>query len=249
MKPLWQQLANLVQAGCAEAGLDLVQPFAVEAYNRAVSAEYRLPDFGRARALGILIGNTRALWPCFVAALRAAPERLDDPHPLDRYVAEHVLAALQSVPLRWEVRWAQDGPPRRVAMQRLAHVSGLAFPSPTFLSIHAVFGPWIALRAAVVIDAEGPPAAPEIPNPCSGCEERCLPALRRALASLGEGPATQTGIAQQWMPWVAVRDACSVGQEHRYGEEQIRYHYAKDRTVLAQAHGHDGALRPRSGQA
>lgn len=233
MEPPWQELAALVGEGCVAAGLDLVQPFAVSAYNQSVSADYRLPDFGRSDALGILIGNTRLLWPRFIAALQAAPERLDDPHPLDRYVAEHVLAAIEPLPLRWEVRWAQERPPRRVAMQRLAHVSGLAFLSPTFLSIHPVYGPWIALRAAVVFDAVGPPDPPELPNPCSGCEERCVPALRRALASLGEGGATEAGILGRWEPWVAVRDACSVGRAHRYSEDQIRYHYAKDRSVLA----------------
>ncbi|MGH8586497.1 MAG: hypothetical protein ACREWE_10055 [Gammaproteobacteria bacterium] len=46
--------------------------------------------------------------------------------------------------------WAR--PPRRVAMQRLAHLSGLAYLSPSHLNVHATYGPWIALRAAVVID-------------------------------------------------------------------------------------------------
>ena len=30
-----------------------------------------------------------------------------------------------------------------------------------------------------------------------------------------------------------IRDACPKGHEHRYGDDQIRYHYAKDRAVLS----------------
>lgn len=32
--------------------------------------------------------------------------------------------------------------------------------------------------------------------------------------------------------WIAVRDACPIGREHRYPEDQLRYHYTKDRSLL-----------------
>jgi cyanocobalamin reductase (cyanide-eliminating) / alkylcobalamin dealkylase len=38
--------------------------------------------------------------------------------------------------------------------------------------------------------------------------------------------------ADTWRAWLAVRDACPVGREHRYGDDQIAYHYAKRRDAL-----------------
>ena len=38
--------------------------------------------------------------------------------------------------------------------------------------------------------------------------------------------------AATWHDWLGVRDACPVAREARYGEDQIRYHYAKDPTAL-----------------
>src|SRR5262249_52174813 len=64
-----QEITESVAAACAPAGFDLVQPFQVGWYNAAVHPAYRLPDFARPRALGILIGNTRALWPRLLAAV------------------------------------------------------------------------------------------------------------------------------------------------------------------------------------
>jgi hypothetical protein len=44
-------------------------------------------------------------------------------------------------------------------------------------------------------------------------------------------------VERGWRAWVAVRDACPVGRASRYGDEQIRYHYAKDRGVLERRGG------------
>ena len=210
-----------------------MQPFQVAGYNRVVDEELRLPDLGRSSALGVLIGNTRALWPCFLDAVRKNPRALDEDHPLDRYVGAAVLRALRPVGHRWEARFAHEPPPRRVAMQRLAHVSGLAYLSPSHLSVHAAYGPWIALRAAVVIDIDGPAnAPPEPPNPCPDCERDCMPKFRQAVAVAEVMPETHAEIERHWQAWLAVRDACPVGRSHRYGDDQIRYHYTKDRDSL-----------------
>lgn len=38
-----------------------------------------------------------------------------------------------------------------------------------------------------------------------------------------------------WRPWLAVRDACPLGREHRYSEQQVAYHYTKDAKWLREA--------------
>ena len=240
-----ETLVAEVAARCRAAGLDLIQSLCADWYNRSVEEPLRLPDFGRPHALAILIGNTRALWTPFVAALQARPALLDAEHPLDAYVVESVGKAVASCSMAPcnEVRWAHEGPPRLVAMQRLAHVAGLAYLSPAHLSIHRVYGPWIAWRAVVCVDAEGPAGPSPAPaSPCDDCDVRCVAALRAAVA-------TGTRVPEHWRAWVAVRDACPVGVSYRYDEEQIRYHYTRDKGVLCAltAHRAPGTGSVRSG--
>lgn len=210
--------------GCAALGFDLVRPFAVGWYNAAVAAEYRLaaaPD-----RLGLLIGNTRALWEPFLAAWRTDPALHDDPHPVDRYSATRLTALAAELRLGGEFRFAHEPPPRRLAVQRLADVSGLAPLSPVGLNVHPRFGPWIGLRAALVLDRCGPSGPPPaVANPCADCATTCMPAFERARAADGSLPDT-------WHLWLAVRDACPVGRAHRFSEAQIVYHYTKDRRAL-----------------
>ena len=42
-------------------------------------------------------------------------------------------------------------------------------------------------------------------------------------------------VAPDWTLWLAVRDACPLGREHRYPEPYLRYVYTKDTGVLRAA--------------
>jgi len=227
------QITARVAARCGAGGLDLTHPFRVAWFNDGAVAGERLPDFDRADALGLLIGNTRGLWPRFLDARHRDPALRAEPDPIERYTARVVSAALADAPVRWRVRWAHDPAPRRPPMQRLAHRAGLAYLAPCALNVHAVYGPWIALRAVVVFDARGPDGPPpEPPNPCPDCATACLPAFARAAAALRDNPGAAIGLGDTWRLWLAVRDACPVGRDHRYSEAQIAYHYRNDRSVL-----------------
>ena len=201
-----------------------MQPFAAAWYDEVVAPEYRLPRV-RPDALALLIGNTRALWPRFVAAL---PELAGDPDPLERYIMRAVTAALADV--RHEVRYAHEPPPRRIAIQRAAAVAGLAWLAPSHLSIHPVYGPWIGLDAIVVLDEAAPAERPAPPPPCPACDHACQPALARALAA--SDPANHRAVEAAWPVWLAIRDACPTGRAHRYSDEHIRYVHSKDRALL-----------------
>ena len=232
----WDRVAADLTRRCRPAGLDLVHSLCVSWYNDRVEPPFRLPDFGRPGTLAIVIGNTRVLWPRFVEALRVAPERLGADDPLEAYVMENVRTALAPLSAAWEVRWAHETTPAPVAMQRLAHAAGLAYLAPSHLSVHPVYGPWIALRAVVLVDIDGPPGEPPtVASPCDDCERTCMVAFQHALDAAGHDIQTHDALEAHWKLWLAVRDACPTGRAYRYDDEQARYHYTKDRAILRRA--------------
>lgn len=215
----WERVTDRVASMVAVDGLDLAAPVDVNRYNAVVDEPYRVPTFDRESTLGIVLGNTKAMWPCFVEAMKNDTALFASENPLDDYVMGIVREAVAHVPFETEVRFSHEPPPRRVAMQRLAEIASLAWLSPAHLSIHPTYGPWFALRALVVVDLDGPPTI-EPPAPCAYCESGCKPTLAWALGS--DDPND----------WIAVRDACPMGAKYRYNEPQLRYHYEKDRNKL-----------------
>jgi methylmalonic aciduria homocystinuria type C protein len=218
-------------------GLDLVHPFAVEA---GLDALFPFPRFGRESCLGLLIGNSRALWAPFSAWVSASGAGRED--PLDDYVAEAVGEVLTGA--RAEVFFTQrrdyvaGSGVAAVPFQRLGREIGFAALGPAHLSVHPVYGPWFAFRAVVVLDAPAPAelalASPRL-KPCGSCSQPCVGAVEEALRASGTGDASRpvrADIREHWRRWVAVRDSCPHGGAHRYGEAQIGYHYTKDRAHL-----------------
>jgi hypothetical protein len=217
----------------SEAGFDLVAPLQVGWYNQRVAPAFRLTDWGSARHLGLVIGNTRALWAKFLAALAADAELASAAQPLDSYTERCLRGALLALDLPCSVRFAHSVGEERVAMQALAHAAGLAYLSESHLSVHAVYGPWIGLRAAVSFGVPGPGGpAPTLPHPCGGCGGGCLPAFRRVARALS-GQLDAAAARAHADLLLACRDACPTGREHRYEASQIGYHYSGDRSLLA----------------
>ena len=198
-------------AALAAAGFDLAQPF-----DTAAAGVPALADPERRR--GLLVGNTRALWPIFTAALRADPALAASPDPLDRYT-EAQLARIFPTERLWFGHRRYDG--AFLPMQRLAVAAGLGTLAPTQLVIHPTYGPWFALRAVVALP--GTPASSPQPSPPCHCDHPCTNALATALAARGP---------DAWRAWLAVRDACPVGRAHRYSDDQLAYHYTKNRGLL-----------------
>ncbi|MCX5745384.1 MAG: hypothetical protein NT062_23140 [Proteobacteria bacterium] len=137
----------------ADAGLDVVHAFDLRAH--ALDG-FPLPD----RRVGLLIGNTRALWPRFLAARR------DEPDPLDRHV-ERALEAFGAIYAHRTYAGAY------VPVQRIAIATGLAAPSPSGLLVHPIYGQWFGLRAIVAIDGD-PPHREPLARACT-CTSACDP--------------------------------------------------------------------------
>jgi Methylmalonic aciduria and homocystinuria type C family len=225
-------VAEGLRSRCDEAGFDVVYPFGIDWFNDVVEPSLRLPDGGRRGALGFLIGNTRRLWSVFVRALRNDASLLAAEHPLDAYVERALAgAAIGSIRDRHTILFAHRMTPAPIAIQRAAHEAGLAHLSPSRLSVHPAYGPWWSLRAVIVVDAEGPTGdRPRAPDLCTPCSKPCLAAFDRAVAVTDV--TRPDDVEKNWQSWAHVREVCPVGQASRYGDDQLRYHYTKDRSVL-----------------
>lgn len=186
-----------------EAGFDVTQELDLGATG--------IPGF---KGRGLLVGNTRALWPIFIAARNADPELRASHDPLDLYTERTLARAFPGARV-WFAHRQYDA--AFLPFQRIAVVAGLAALAPTQLVIHPIYGPWFALRAVVALDGD-PPATRPLIYRCTGtCEQRLADALQ----------------TDDWRAWLAMRDACCVGREFRYGETQLAYHYTKDLALLS----------------
>lgn len=223
----WETVVPPLVERLAAGGLCLWSWTTVQRYNAAVDPAYALPSLGRDRTPCLVVGNDRRLWSHLIEDLRERPGARAD--PVDEYVARKVAVAVAAAPVAVEVRLAPEPPPRRVALQRLAHLAGLGHLGPAHMVLHPRVGPWLALRAALVLDLEPPEIEPDpAPDPCAGCPRPCLPALEEARRATGDDPARD-----HWQRWLAIRDACPEGRQERYGPRQLRYHYAGDPADLA----------------
>lgn len=251
--PTPEQVLEAVRSGAALAGFDLVKPLGVGWYNARVEGTLRLDSLGSEEHLALIIGNTRALWPVFLDALAADRALAACPDPLDAYTTRSMTRLASSLGCASSVRFAHARGKDTIAIQQLAHVAGLAYLTETHQSVHPTYGPWLSLRAAICVAVPGPAGpAPTLSHPCGGCARRCAPAFERALATV-DAPPSEANMRANWLSWLAWRDSCAVGREHRFSDEQLRYHYLQDPDQLRrqwQGHGdpaprHFGP-RPRS---
>jgi hypothetical protein len=221
------------------AGFEVLGAVHVGAYNQTLPAQleaYRLPSLRSDHDAVLVIGNTRRLWPLFLHAYETDGLRAEA-HPLDAYSRQHIGKAAavvaEDLGTRHAVRYSFDPPPNTVAISRLASLAGVAEASPVGLCVHPDYGPWFSLRAAVVFDVQGPSVTPSRPT-CSACTSRpCLPARDELLRTCGSS-YDRRAFLENWRTWLAMRDACPVGRSVRYSDQQVRYHYLKDRAALTE---------------
>lgn len=235
--PIFSEVAAALNSRLRPAGFDVLGAVNVGAYNRTLASEhegFRLPELRDERDLVLVVGSTRRIWPLFLRACARAP--LDrEAHPFDTYSRLRVGRAASEVAnelgLQHAIRYSFDRTPQAVAIQRLATLSGVAELAPIGLCVHPAHGPWFSLRAAVLFDVEGP--APHAASPtCSTCSSRPCLAARDEMLGRCAGALDESAFQVDWRAWLAMRDACPVARSARYDEQQIRYHYVKDRSIL-----------------
>lgn len=186
--------------------------------------------------MGILIGNTCRIWTPFIQYLKQSEDPLAviKSNPLDTYTEKsiHSMLTKNLIGIQYKIYFAHQKNSEGkfvVAMQKLAHISGLAeFDPESYLNIHPKYGPWIAMRAAVVVDKTFSAAQENVEDLAQNVEIL----FERANSIQANKRKQYSKEMANWKYWLACRDAIPVGKEYRYSEEQILYHYTHDITVL-----------------
>ena len=239
-------------------GIDIAHPLDVHWYNAHVAIQRLqsqlnwLPDYGRQDgALAFVLGNSRALWPKFISWLSLQPDP-DMADPLEKYTESVIRSAVAKLtsaeggaPIQHDIFWSWDRGDRLVSMQRVAVASALCYhDSETQLAIHPRFGAWVAFRAVVVMDAPALTAEAPAGLPClltqdekAAAHEAMAAALRASdEANLCTQLHGSKGMDREvCRAWVALRDCVGIGKDQRYSDDQLAYHYTKDRAALQRA--------------
>jgi hypothetical protein len=225
----------------ASSGLNLVGVAPAARYDAAVPARWALgPHAPGVRSVVVIGSGGGEFWRAF---REAPPAGAAD--PLDAFTRATVTAAVAPLfaavdgPIR--LVFPFDHRPPVLSFVHLAECAGLGRQSLLGVLVHPEFGPWFALRAAVLLPV--PLVAPRPADgfdPCPTCVERpCITAC----------PAGAVGPAGWDVPRCAAhrlsgtgdacdggchaRIACVLGRPHRYPADALAFHQAAARWAMA----------------
>lgn len=215
--------------------MNLVGATSVAAYDARAAPGRRLAQrAGDGRGIVVVANGGGALWRAFRAAVPVPAG--DD--PLDRFTRTAVEDAARDVPGA-RCHFPFDPTPGALDFQALGALAGLGRPSLVGVLVHPEFGPWIALRAAVVVP--GDVAAPRPADgfdPCPTCVERpCIAAC--PVGAVGPRGWDVVGCVAHRLAAdghcadaCAARIACVYGRAHRPPPEALAFHQAAARRSM-----------------
>jgi epoxyqueuosine reductase len=218
-------------------GLNLCAAVPVERYDSAVQPAMSVSRIDSGSRAIVVLGNGGAsFWSAFQLHAARNPGWRERENPLDdftRFVVERELAApLDRAGLRYIAVYPFMNNGATLDFVSLGKAAGIAGPSILGVAVHPAFGPWIAFRAALLLDipADIPGEALDF-DPCPGCAVRsCIRAC----------PAGAVGFPSGWdvpkcLTWRVESEAdcagrcharagCVLGPEHRYPDDELAYH-------------------------
>jgi hypothetical protein len=228
----------------APFGMNLIGVARPAAYDALVPASHRLGDAGASIVSIVVVGNGGGgLWSAFRDHVAAHPDVAKRPHPLDDFtrgvIEDAALPALAPSGVTAILRLPFDHVDPLLSFAHLAAAAGLGRPSLLGVLVHPEFGPWMALRGALLLDVATGAARPAAGfDPCVACVERpCIAACPSAAISAAgwdvERCATYRVSAEGRCDDAChARVACVYGHEHRYPPEARAYHQAHARAVM-----------------
>ncbi len=222
-----------IRNALAPTGLNLLDCAPVDRYEASLPTALHLrPHHPMARSIVVIGQGGGAFWRFYEAQGAAF---FTGAHPFDSFTVACVERVLQPVLARMAVDWRCFYPFRfghqRISFQHLAAAAGLGVPSVLGLLLHPVYGPWMALRAAVSVNVPMPGSPLQSFDPCHRCHEQpCRAACPGGALSASRG-WDATACARHRLRAVDdcadgchARVACVYGQPHRYPLTAQRHH-------------------------
>ena len=184
----------------------------------------------------LLVGNIGgSIWPHFTRWLASQPAI--PANPMDRWTQ----AVISPLARRFGANAVYPFEKPYAPFQRWAHAAEGLWPSPLGILIHPEYGLWHAYRAALLFEQEITfPELHKVNHPCSLCIGKpCLNscpadavseshmdvvACRKHLDGIGafeEHPRPNCMVSGCF-----ARNACPVGENHRYPADQLQFHMA-----------------------
>ena len=147
-----------VRAAAARHGLNLCAALPLARYDAAVQPEARASLIDPAARSIVVLGNGGGdFWAAFKRHAARNPGWWERENPLDDFTREvverEVAAPLREAALRYTiVHPFMHGGARTLNFVELGKAAGIAGPSILGVVVHPMFGPWIAFRAALLLD-------------------------------------------------------------------------------------------------
>lgn len=246
---------EIIRTLATRRGLNLVAAVSAPRYDALVRPEIRSTLITpRVRSI-VAIGNGGgAFWKEFQRHAAENPGWRERENPLDDFTAaifeSEISPALDAAGVAHAAVYPfTDGGPTLDFME-LGKVAGLGGPSILGVVLHPRYGPWIAFRAALLVEEEiDAPGAAVGFDPCPRCAERaCVSACPASAISYPSGWDVARCLTYrvereaQCTPRCAARAACVLGPEHRYPDDELAYHQM--RALRAMRRYYENHLRP-----
>ncbi len=226
-----------IRAACAPHGLNLVAAIPATRYDAVAAPDYRAGAIdSNAKALVVIANGGGAFWTAYQRHAARNPGWLARENPLDDFtrdvIEREVAPMVRETGSRCRVVYPFMGGDRTLNFIELGKVAGLAGPSILGVAVHPVYGPWIAFRAALLLDEliDAPGAAAGF-DPCPACVPRsCIAACPVDAVSYPQGwdiPKCLTHrveVEPDCAPRCHARAGCVLGPEHRYPDDELAYH-------------------------
>ena len=227
-------------------GLNLCAAIPAERYEVVAAPAYRAQAiFPRCRSILLLGSGGGDFWYACQAHAARHPGWFERDNPLDDFtrevVEQGIVRPFQAAGIRYVTVYPFGTGPTLNFMQ-LAKLSGLAGPSIIGVVVHPVFGPWLAFRAALLLDHElDRPGNAVGFDPCPTCSARsCIKACPAAAVSFPLGWNIPTCLAHRVEAYpdcadrCYARTACVLGPEARYPEDELAYHQMRALRMMRQ---------------
>lgn len=229
-----------LEGALAAHGLNLVGTAAIAAYDATVPPEHALSRIAPEARTAVVIGNGGdAFWQAFRRHCGTHPGHAALADPLDAFTR---IAIEQAIPAgaRGRVLYPFRFPDDPVSFMQLAECAGLGRRSLTGVLVHPIYGPWIALRAALLVsDVLTAPRPADGFDPCPSCVDRaCIPACPVGAVTehgwdIPRCARHRTAPADDCAARCHARFDCVLGRPHRYPADALAYHQMRARPLLA----------------